>query len=88
MPKKTFRRAVHEALAQEMRRDPTVVIVGEDISGGLGAPGEEDACGGPQGVTKGLMPEFGRSRVLDTPISESAFIGAAVGAAATPPPSA
>tara|TARA_B100001123_G_scaffold450810_1_gene624009 strand:- start:2879 stop:3892 length:1014 start_codon:yes stop_codon:yes gene_type:complete len=83
MPKKTFRQAVHEALAQEMRRDPTVVIVGEDISGGLGSPGEQDAWGGPQGVTKGLMPEFGRSRVLDTPISESAFIGAAVGAAAT-----
>ena len=57
--------------------------MGEDIAGGHGAPGEDDAWGGPLGVTKGLMPEFGRERVLDTPISESAFIGAATGAAAT-----
>ena len=83
MAKKSFRQAVNEALAQEMRRDPTVVIMGEDIAGGHGAPGEDDAWGGPLGVTKGLMPEFGRERVLDTPISESAFIGAATGAAAT-----
>ena len=46
-------------------------------------PGEDDAWGGPLGVTKGLTPAFGRDRVLDTPITESAFIGAAVGAAAT-----
>ena len=83
MPKKSFRQAINEALAQEMRRDPSVVIMGEDVAGGLGAPGEDDAWGGPLGVTKGLMPEFGRDRVLDTPISESAFIGAAAGAAAT-----
>jgi pyruvate dehydrogenase E1 component beta subunit len=57
--------------------------MGEDVAGGLGAPGEQDAWGGPLGVTKGLMPKFGRDRVLDTPISESAFIGAAAGAAAT-----
>lgn len=83
MPTKTFRQAVQEALAQEMRRDPNVIVLGEDVSGGLGSPGEQDAWGGPMGVTKGLMPEFGRERVLDAPISESAFIGAAVGAAAT-----
>ena len=83
MAKKSFRQAINEALAQEMRRDPTVVVMGEDIAGGMGAPGEDDAWGGPLGVTKGLMPEFGRERVLDTPISESAFIGAAAGAAAT-----
>ena len=83
MAKKSFRQAINEALAQEMRRDPTVVVMGEDVAGGLGAPGEDDAWGGPLGVTKGLMPEFGRERVLDTPISESAFIGAAAGAAAT-----
>ena len=83
MSKKSFRQAINEALAQEMRRDPTVVIMGEDIAGGMGAPGEDDAWGGPLGVTKGLMPEFGRERVLDTPITESAFIGCAVGAAAT-----
>ena len=83
MAKRSFRQAVNEALAQEMRRDPTVVVMGEDNAGGMGAPGEDDAWGGVLGVTKGLMPEFGRDRVLDTPISESAFIGAAAGAAAT-----
>src|SRR5215210_891693 len=77
----TFQQAINEALAQEMERDPAVVIFGEDVAGGLGAPGEDDAWGGPLGVTKGLMARFGRERVLDTPISESAFIGAAVGAA-------
>jgi len=81
--KKSYRQAVQEAIAQEMRRDSRVVIMGEDIAGGMGAPGEDDAWGGPLGVTKGLMKEFGRARVLDTPISESAFIGAAAGAAAT-----
>jgi pyruvate dehydrogenase E1 component beta subunit len=83
MSKKSFRQAVNEALRDEMRRDSRVILMGEDIAGGMGAAGEQDAWGGPLGVTKGLMPEFGRERVLDTPISESAFIGAAVGAAAT-----
>ena len=83
MSKKSYRQAINEALAQEMRRDPTVIVMGEDNAGGMGAPGEDDAWGGVLGVTKGLMPEFGRDRVLDTPITESAFIGAAVGAAAT-----
>ncbi len=83
MAKKSYREAINEAIAQEMRRDPTVIVMGEDNAGGIGAPGEDDAWGGVLGVTKGLMPEFGRERVLDTPISESAFIGAAVGAAAT-----
>jgi pyruvate/2-oxoglutarate/acetoin dehydrogenase E1 component len=83
MSKKSFRNAINEAIAQEMRRDPRVVVMGEDVAGGLGASGEDDAWGGPMGVTKGLMPEFGRDRVLDTPITESGFIGAAIGAAAT-----
>jgi pyruvate/2-oxoglutarate/acetoin dehydrogenase E1 component len=83
MAKKSFRQAINEAMAQEMRRDPRVVTMGEDTAGGMGAPGEDDAWGGPLGVTKGLMKEFGRGRVLDTPITESAFIGAAIGAAAT-----
>jgi acetoin:2,6-dichlorophenolindophenol oxidoreductase subunit beta len=83
MAKKTYRMAINEAIAQEMRRDPTVIVMGEDNAGGMGAPGEDDAWGGVLGVTKGLMPEFGRERVLDTPITESAFIGAAAGAAAT-----
>ncbi|HMB75102.1 MAG TPA: alpha-ketoacid dehydrogenase subunit beta [Kiloniellaceae bacterium] len=83
MAKKSYRQAINEAIAQEMRRDPRVIVMGEDNAGGAGAAGEDDAWGGVLGVTKGLMPEFGRDRVLDTPITESAFIGAAAGAAAT-----
>lgn len=83
MSRKSFRQAVNEALRQEMRRDPRVILMGEDVAGGAGAPGEDDAWGGPLGVTKGLVGEFGRDRVLDTPLTESAFIGAAAGAAAT-----
>jgi pyruvate/2-oxoglutarate/acetoin dehydrogenase E1 component len=78
----TFQQAINEALAQEMERDPAVVIFGEDVAGGMGAPGEDDAWGGVLGVTKGLYHKF-PGRVLDTPISESAFIGAAAGAAAS-----
>jgi pyruvate dehydrogenase E1 component beta subunit len=78
----TFQQAISEALQQEMRRDPTVVVFGEDVVGGAGSPGEMDAWGGVMGVTKGIYDEF-PDRILDTPISESAFIGAAVGAAAS-----
>ena len=83
MPKKSYRQAINEALRQEMERDPRVVLMGEDIAGGMGAPGEDDAWGGVLGVTKGLMPRFGRERVIDTPITESAIVGMAAGAAAT-----
>jgi pyruvate dehydrogenase E1 component beta subunit len=76
----TYQQAVNEALAQEMERDETVVLMGEDIAGGTGGDGEMDAWGGPLGITKGLYGKFG-DRVMDTPISESAFVGAAVGAA-------
>src|SRR6266542_3602884 len=76
----TYRQAIHEALVQEMTRDQTVIVMGEDNAGGMGAPGEQDAWGGVLGVTKGLYHRF-PGRVLDTPISESAFIGAAIGAA-------
>jgi acetoin:2,6-dichlorophenolindophenol oxidoreductase subunit beta len=78
----TMQTAVNEALAQELARDPTVVVLGEDIVGGSGAPGEDDAWGGVMGVTKGLFAAA-PGRVIDTPISESAFIGAATGAAAS-----
>ena len=83
----TFREAINEAIRLEMRRDPTVILMGEDVAGGATIPhiegkGEE-AWGGVLGVTKGLAKEFGRQRVLDTPISESAYVGAAVAAAAT-----
>lgn len=81
MSKKSFRAALNEAMRQEMERDPTVIVMGEDIAGGMGAKGEQDAWGDVLGASKGLLGEFGRDRVFDTPISESAFIGAAAGAA-------
>src|SRR3954471_12531614 len=76
----SFMQAINEALEQEMERDETVVIFGQDNVGGTGSPGEMDAWGGGMGVTKGLYHKF-PDRILDTPISESAFIGAAAGAA-------
>jgi acetoin:2,6-dichlorophenolindophenol oxidoreductase subunit beta len=76
----SFMQAINEALSQEMERDETVVVFGEDNVGGAGSPGEIDAWGGVMGVTKGLYGKF-PERTLDTPISESAFIGAAAGAA-------
>ncbi|MFF0459341.1 alpha-ketoacid dehydrogenase subunit beta [Streptomyces mexicanus] len=76
----SYREAINEALRQEMERDPSVIVMGEDNAGGAGSPGEDDAWGGVLGVTKGLYERF-PGRVLDTPISESAFVGAAVGAA-------
>jgi len=81
----TYQQAIHEALQIAMREDPTVVLLGEDIAGGAMVDHlvNDDAWGGPMGVTKGLVQEFGRNRVLDTPITEAGFIGAAVGAAAT-----
>jgi pyruvate dehydrogenase E1 component beta subunit len=68
-----------------MREDPTVILIGEDVAGGAGVDHliDDEAWGGALGVTKGLVQEFGRDRVLDTPITESGFIGAAAGAAAT-----
>jgi pyruvate/2-oxoglutarate/acetoin dehydrogenase E1 component len=81
----TYQQAIQEALQIAMREDPTVILLGEDIAGGAMVDHlvNDDAWGGPMGVTKGLVQEFGRNRVLDTPITEAGFIGAAVGAAAT-----
>lgn len=76
----SFKDAINEALDQEMARDPTVIVMGEDIVGGTGSPGEADAWGGVLGVTKGLYAKHG-DRLMDTPLSESAYIGAAIGAA-------
>lgn len=80
-------KAINEALEQSMERDDRVILLGEDIAGGAKVPhleeSNEDAWGGVFGVTKGLMPKFGRERVIDTPISEMGYMGAAVGAAAT-----
>jgi len=66
-----------------MARDERIIVLGEDVAGGTGASGEQDAWGGAFGVTKGLIGRFGPKRVLDTPITESAFVGAAGGAALT-----
>jgi 2-oxoisovalerate dehydrogenase E1 component beta subunit len=71
MPKElSYLDAIREAMAEEMRRDPKVFVLGEDV-------GE---YGGAFGVTQGLFQEFGEARVIDTPISESAIIGISVGA--------
>ncbi len=83
MPIKTYREAINEAISQEMHRDASVILMGEDVAGGAGGSGDGDAWGGPMGVTRGLLSEFGPERVLDTPISEAAYMGAAVGAAAS-----
>lgn len=69
----TFAEAVREALAEEMRRDPRVLIMGEDVA----------EAGTPFKVLSGLVEEFGASRVVDTPISEAGFTGLGVGAAMT-----
>lgn len=69
----TFAQAVREALAEEMRRDPRVFILGEDVA----------EAGTPFKVLAGLVDEFGRERVIDTPISEAGFTGIGVGAAMT-----
>ena len=76
----TYQQAVNEALDQEMARDESVIVMGEDIVGGTGSDGEMDAWGGVLGVTKGLYGKHG-DRIMDTPITESAYIGAAIGAA-------
>jgi pyruvate/2-oxoglutarate/acetoin dehydrogenase E1 component len=69
----TLSKAVNEAISEEMRRDPTVMVMGEDVA----------EAGTPFKVLSGLVEEFGRERVVDTPISEPGFMGIAVGAALT-----
>ena len=83
MPTKTYREAINEALLQEMQKDKNVVVIGEDVAGGAGTNGEQDAWGGVLGVTKGLLKHFGRERIIDTPITETAIMGMASGAALT-----
>ena len=61
MPEKTIRQALQRSAAQEMRRDPRVIVIGEDVAGGAGAAGGRDAAGGVFGVTKGLIGEFGEA---------------------------
>jgi acetoin:2,6-dichlorophenolindophenol oxidoreductase subunit beta len=69
----SYSRAIAEAMAEEMRRDPMVILWGLDVG----------AFGGAFGVTQGLYDEFGPDRVIDMPISEAGFVGCGVGAAAT-----
>ena len=73
MPELTYRAAVAAGIAQEMARDETVVLIGEDVG----------AAGGVFKLTEGLIDRFGPERVRDTPISEQAIVGAAMGAAMT-----
>ncbi|MDH5504242.1 MAG: alpha-ketoacid dehydrogenase subunit beta [Acidimicrobiia bacterium] len=73
MAELSYREAVARGIAQEMRRDPMLVMLGEDIAG----------AGGVFKTTVGLLDEFGPSRIRDTPISEQAILGAAMGAAMT-----
>ncbi len=75
--------AINEAISQSMEADKNIFIMGEDIVGGAGRDHDtaEDSQGGGFGVTKGLVKKFGRERVIDTPISETAFVGLGIGAA-------
>src|SRR5579859_7205918 len=69
----TYRQAIRAALADELRADSRVILLGEDIA----------AAGGSFKTTEGLLDEFGPERVIDTPISENGFVGAALGMAVT-----
>src|SRR4026207_1437156 len=66
----TYLEAIREALVEEMRRDPKVFVLGEDVG----------PYGGAFGVTAGIVDEFGEARCLDTPLSESAIVGVSIGA--------
>ncbi|MFP3390196.1 alpha-ketoacid dehydrogenase subunit beta [Brevibacillus sp. SIMBA_040] len=81
----SFSAAVNEAMKLAMRADENVILMGEDVAGGAQVDHlqDDEAWGGVLGVTKGLVQEFGRDRVLDTPITEAGYIGAAMAAAAT-----
>ena len=71
MALKTFIEAIRETLAEEMRRDPKVILMGEDVG----------KYGGTYAVSKGLLDEFGPERIRDTPLAESGFTGLGIGAA-------
>jgi acetoin:2,6-dichlorophenolindophenol oxidoreductase subunit beta len=76
-----IRDAINQTIHAEMERNPDVVVLGEDIVGGHGTAGGPEAIGGIWGATTGLYAKFGPDRVIDTPISESAIMGAAAGLA-------
>ncbi|MGG3986211.1 alpha-ketoacid dehydrogenase subunit beta [Heyndrickxia faecalis] len=81
----SFSHAINEAMKLAMRRDENVILMGEDVAGGAEVDHlqDEEAWGGVLGVTKGLVQEFGRGRILDTPITEAGYMGAAMAAAST-----
>lgn len=81
----TYSEAINDAIRLAMRKDENVILIGEDVAGGAEVDHlqNEGAWGGVFGVTKGIVEEFGRTRVLDTPIAEAGYMGAAVSAAAT-----
>jgi pyruvate/2-oxoglutarate/acetoin dehydrogenase E1 component len=71
MPTRTFIEAIREGLSEEMRRDPAVIVLGEDVG----------KKGGVFLATDGLFDEFGADRVIDTPLTESMIVGTSIGAA-------
>ena len=73
MSEMLFTAAIARTIAEEMRRDPSVFVMGEDVG----------VIGGIYGASKGLLEEFGRERIRQTPISEAGFVGAGLGAACT-----
>lgn len=75
-----IREAINLALHEEMPRDSSIIVLGKDVVGGAGTAGGQEAIGGIWGTT-GLFDKFGTERVIDTPISESAIIGATAGTA-------
>jgi pyruvate/2-oxoglutarate/acetoin dehydrogenase E1 component len=84
MAETKYWKALNDSLRLEMRRDERVLVLGEDVAGAGGREeqGLVDAWGGPWGTSRGLIQEFGPERVRDTPISESGFVGLAIGVAA------
>lgn len=83
MAEMMMREAILETIRSAMARDPNVVVLGEDLVGGMGTAGGPEAIGGIWSTSTGLYEQFGAGRVIDTPISESAIVGAAAGLALT-----
>ena len=81
MAQMMYRDAIRSTIFQEMQRDERVVVLGEDVVGGMGTAGGPEAIGGIWSTSVGFYEAFGPDRVIDTPISEAGFTGIAVGAA-------
>jgi pyruvate/2-oxoglutarate/acetoin dehydrogenase E1 component len=80
MSQLTIREVINQVLHAEMERDSNLIMLGEDIVGGAGTAGGQEAIGGIWGTSAGLYDKFGAGRVIDTPISEATIIGTAAGA--------